>query len=155
MLIRELLKLPEGATLWHVTTRMAEVFDYEADIDRLGTMDSWPSRDDVAADLIENAGRLKGDCDDATFCTAYCLHDLGLGARVVSGADETGAGHMVCEDQYGNVIDSRQPGRVLDWDELELLGYRSARMNALDFEEGAAHEWHFVKVDAHGRRDYS
>lgn len=153
MLIRELLQLPPTATLWQVVARMAQVFDYERDVDRLGLLDSWPSRNEVEANLIEHAGRLKGDCDDAAFCTAYCLHDLGFGARVVTGACETGEGHMVCEDQYGNVIDSRQTG-VVTWDELETVGYRSARMNALDFESGAR-EWHFVKVGADGRRDYS
>jgi hypothetical protein len=88
-------------------------------------MDQWPTRDEVVANLRANGGRLRDDCDGFAFAACYALHDLGVGARVVIGACETGAGHMVCEDEHGSVIDNRYPGRVLTWRELEIIGYRS------------------------------
>jgi predicted transglutaminase-like cysteine proteinase len=137
-----------------IAERLAQIFDYVRDQDRFGEPDNWPTRDEVAANIATHGGRLVGDCDDHAFAAAYALHDVGIGARVVTGADETGQGHMVCEDAEGNVIDSRYPGRLLTWDELERIGYRSARMNSLDFEN-QPRRWVFVAVGADGKRVYA
>lgn len=155
MLISELIGVKERTNPTRdVAKRLAAIFDYVRDAARLGVDDNWPSRGEIEANIVGNGGRLVGDCDDFAFAAAYALHDLDVGARVVTGADETGGGHMVCEDEYGSVIDNRHPGRTLTWNELERIGYRSARMNAIDFE-GRPLEWHFVKVDIDGRRDYA
>jgi hypothetical protein len=137
-----------------VATRLAERFDYVTDIERVGLMDQWPSRDEVVANLRANDGRLRDDCDGFAFAAAYALHDLGVGARVVIGACETNAGHMVCEDEHGSVIDNRYPGRVLTWRELEIIGYRSWYMNALDFEAEPG-KWERIAVSANGCREYA
>jgi hypothetical protein len=123
-------------------------------MDQFGVPDNWPSRDEVIANIERNNGTLRDDCDGHAFAAAYALHDLGIGARVVTGVCETGGGHMVCEDANGWVIDNRQPARMCTWDELEQLGYRSARMNRLDFEDHPA-EWLYVRIGADGKRDYS
>jgi hypothetical protein len=153
VLIAPLLGINQGDSAT-VATALASRFDYVADQERLHVLDSWPTRDEVAAVMTEHGGRLVGDCDDFAFAAAYALHDLGIGARVVTGICETGGGHMVCEDLHGNVIDNRFPGRVLTWHELERIGYRSTQMNALDFEEHAP-RWRYVKVGADGKRDYA
>lgn len=137
-----------------LAVRLAERFDFVPDTRRFGDGDNWPTRAEVVADLAANAGRLQGDCDDHAFAAAYALHDLGVGARVVAGICETGAGHMVCEDEHGSVIDNRFPGRVLTWTELERIGYRSSEMNGLNFEE-QPRAWFTVKVGPDGCRDYS
>jgi predicted transglutaminase-like cysteine proteinase len=137
-----------------VAKRINERFVYVADLERTGEADNWPTRAEVVANLSDHGGKLIGDCDDYAFAAALALHDLGLGARVVVGACETGAGHMVCEDEHGSVIDNRWPGRVLTWRELERIGYRSWTMNSLDFEE-RPEQWDGVKVGADGCRDYT
>lgn len=137
-----------------VAKRINERFDYVTDLERLGESDNWPSRAEVIANLEAHGGRLVGDCDDYAFAAAYALHDLGIPARVVTGICETGAGHMVCENIDGSVIDNRYPGRVLAWSELEHIGYRSYAMNDLDFERNPG-RWEAVKVGADGCRDYN
>lgn len=155
MLVSTLLGLMSGATVDDVRAALAARFTYVPDAQRFpGVFDNWPTRAEVVDDLIGNNGHLLGDCDDCAFAAAYALHDLGLGARVVSGICETGEGHMVCEDAAGNVIDNRNIGRLMTWDELEQIGYRSTQMNALDFEQSVG-RWVFVKVGPDGRRDYS
>lgn len=154
MLIIEALQIdvrPDDNVPQRVASRLAEIFDYVPDIDRLSEWDNWPTRDEIAANLAVNNGRLRGDCDDHAFAAAYALHDADLRARVVTGACETGEGHMVCEDAKGYVIDCRYPGRLLTWDELERIGYRSARMNSPDFEREPG-KWVFVAVGADGLR---
>lgn len=137
-----------------VAEHLAKRFTWVADSERLGVPDEWPTRDEIIANMRANDGRLIDDCDGFAFAAAYALHDLGVGARVVIGRTETGGGHMVCEDEYGSVIDNRWPGRVLTWTELERIGYRSSVMNALDFEE-SPERWVAVRVGADGCRDYA
>lgn len=157
MLVLEALQLQPHASAnvpKLVAQRLAEIFDYMPDQERVGESDNWPTRNEVLANIALHSGRLVGDCDDFAFAAAYALHDAGRGARVVTGADEAGNGHMVCEDEGGFVIDSRQPGLLMTWDELERIGYRSARMNGLHFEQHPR-EWYFVKVDRDGLRVYA
>ena len=52
------------------------------------------------------------------------------------------------------VADDEPINRALIQRRLERAGYRSARMNSLDFETDPGN-WHFVKVDSRGLRDYS
>lgn len=137
-----------------VATRLAERFDYVSDAQQFGVSDNWPTRSEILANLRENGGRLRDDCDGFAFAAAYLLHDLGIGARVVMGMCDTGAGHMVCEDEHGSVIDNRWPGRVLTWRELERIGYRSSSMNSLDFEREPG-QWDAIAVGADGCRVYA
>jgi hypothetical protein len=147
------LDLLPGSSPQAVAARMGERFTYVA---QPIYSYHWPSRGEIFDDVTMDRGELRrGNCVFFAFCCAYVLHDLGVPARVVTGACETGEAHMVCEDEKGNVYDNRFPGRLLTWDELEQIGYRSARMNSLYFEVDAEPDWLFVKVKDDGTRDYA
>jgi hypothetical protein len=138
-----------------VATRLAERFDYVSDAQQFGVSDQLahalgdprePARERRTPARRLRRLRLRR--------VPTLLHDLGVGARVVIGACDTGAGHMVCEDEHGSVIDNRWPGRVLTWRELERIGYRSSSMNSLDFEREPG-QWERIAVGADGCRVYA
>lgn len=140
---------PEAAA---IARWLARIFEYVRDVDNPITgkvPEHWPPRSLIESELA-SSGKVVDDCDGSAFTAVYALADFGVKARVICGTvevphgtfgsfvDDRGnnvAGHMVAEDEHGNVIDNRHPGLLMTWPELLREGYRKTIMSGFfEFE---------------------